>query len=300
MTFSIVAIDRQSKEVGFAISSCCWDSGQVCRAEAEIGAIASQANGNLTFLQVFFTELEKKKTLKNVLNHFKEIDQEIETRQIGMIVSRGDTLAFTGKKCDFWAGHITGEDYSCQGNTLVSSRVVEQMANTFERTKGSLIEKLYAALSAGDAAGGDARGKQSARLLVKKKNKQPLQSDTVVDINIEDHEKPVKELGRILEVRNNVFRGYKLYMEFTHASEKERPSALAQMERFLEDKQDRAYIDGWIAVAEAFCEMRVTDKAVYHYREALKISPNMTELLRRKTRTGDIPREIAAAVLGGL
>jgi uncharacterized Ntn-hydrolase superfamily protein len=283
--------------VGFAISSCCWDSGIVCRAEAEIGAIASQANGNLAFLPLFFTELNKKRTLESILSHFKKIDKKIETRQIGMITSKGDNLAFTGKKCAFWAGHKIGKDYSCQGNILVSSRVVKDMAKTFEKTQGSLIEKLYAALSAGDAAGGDARGKQSARLVVKKKNKDPLQSDTIVDINIEDHEEPVKEIGRILEVRNNILKGYQLYLKFAHAPEKEKLTALANLERFLQDKEDRAYVEAWTAVAEAFSKMRITDKAAYYYRKTLEISPNMVKLLRRQAKTGDIPREIAAAVL---
>lgn len=297
MTFSIVAVDRQSKEVGFAISSCCWDSGIVCRAEAEIGAIASQANGNLAFLPMFFKELKKKEPLESVLSHFKKIDQKIETRQIGMITSKGENLAFTGKKCAIWAGHKTGKDYSCQGNILVSSKVVKDMATAFEKTQGSLIEKLYAALSAGDAAGGDARGKESARLVVKKKNKDPLQSDTVVDINIEDHEEPVKEMGRILGVRDNILNGYKLYLEFAHASDKEKPTALTNLERFLEDKEDRVYVEAWIAVAEAFSKMRMTSKAAYYYRKVLEISPNMVELLRRQAKTGDIPREVAVAVL---
>lgn len=297
MTFSIVAVDRQNKEVGFAISSCCWDSGIVCRAEAEIGAIASQTNGNLTFLPMFFSKLRKKETLEGILSYFKKIDQKIETRQIGMITSRGQNLAFTGKKCAFWAGHKTGKDYSCQGNILVSSEVVEDMAKAFEKTQGSLIEKLYAALSAGDAAGGDARGKESARLVVKKKNKEPLQSDTVVDINIEDHEEPVKEMGRLLGVRDNLLRGYQLYLEFVHAPEPKKLTALANLERFLEDKEDRVYVEAWTAVAEAFAKMGITDKAAYYYSKVLEISPNMIELLRREAKTGKIPREIAVAAL---
>lgn len=297
MTFSIVAIDRQNREVGFAISSCCWDSGIVCRAKAEIGAIASQANGNLAFLPTFFRELDKNKTLGSILRHFKKIDEKIESRQIGMITLKGEKLAFTGKKCAFWAGHKTGKGYSCQGNILVSSRVIEDMAGAFEKTQGSLVERLYAALSAGDDAGGDARGKQSARLLVKKKNSGPLRSDTVVDINIEDHKEPVKEMGRILEVRNNILTGYELYLKFAHSPEKEKPAALRSLERFLEDKEDRAYVEAWTAVAEAFSKMKMTDKAAYYYRKVLEISPNMIQLLRRQARTGDIPGEIAAAAL---
>jgi len=123
MTFSIVAIDKQKKELGFAISSCAFNSGLVCQAEAEIGVIASQAYGNLAFLPLFFEKLGEKKTLRSILIDFKKTDTEIEYRQIGMITSEGEKLAFTGKKCSFWCGHKTGEDYSCQGNILVGSKI---------------------------------------------------------------------------------------------------------------------------------------------------------------------------------
>jgi uncharacterized Ntn-hydrolase superfamily protein len=293
MTFSIVAIDKQKRELGFAISSCSFNSGLVCQAEVETGVISSQAQGNLAFLPLFFEKLGEKKSLESILSHFKKTDKDIETRQIGMITSEGEKLAFTGKKCAFWCGHRTGEGYSCQGNILVSSKVIEHMAEAFENTKESLIERLYAALRAGDDAGGDARGKQSARLLVKKKGGGLLGSDTVVDITIEDHEEPVKEIGRILRVRKNVREGFQL----CNAAGKGDPEALARLEQFLKDKENRVYIDFWATIAGIFSERKMEEKAVYYYKKVLQISPTMINLLKQNAKIWNMPREIVEAIL---
>ena len=221
MTFSIVAIDKKNKEVGFAIASCAWNAGLVCRAEPEVGVIASQAQGNIVFLKEFFEQLEKKKSLEEIMHHFKEIDEKIEHRQIGMVTFKGDSFSFTGEKNAYWAGHKTGKDYACQGNILVGSEVIEQMSSAFEKTDGSLTERLYAALKAADEAGGDSRGKQSARLLVKKIGARKDISDVLIDITIEDHAEPVKEVGRILDVRNNLNRLYAFYGELHKTENKE-------------------------------------------------------------------------------
>jgi len=293
MTFSIVAVDIQKKELGFAISSCAWNSGMVCQAEADMGVIASQAHGNLAFLPLFFEKLGEKRPLESILSDFKKTDKDIESRQIGMITSEGEKLAFTGRKCSFWCGHKTGTDYSCQGNILVGPKVIGNMAEAFEKTKGSLIEKLYAALLAGDCAGGDARGKQSARLLVKKKEGGLLGSDTVIDITIEDHKEPVKEIGRILRVGKNLREGFQL----CEAAEKGDPEALARLEQFLKDKEDRIYIDIWKTIADIFSKKAMKKKAVYYYKKVLQISPEMINLFKRNAKTGNLPREIAKAVL---
>lgn len=209
MTYSIVAIDKKEKEVGFAIASCAWNSGFVCQAEKEEGAMASQAQGRTLLLSVFFEQLKENKTVEHIMEHFREIDDGIENRQIGIATYKGETIAFTGENCPYWAGHKTGKDYACQGNILVGPEVIQKMTLAFENTEGSLMERLFAALQAGDNAGGDARGKQSARLLVKKKGAR-ADSDILIDIAIEDHDEPVRELGRILEVYKNlqIFQGF--------------------------------------------------------------------------------------------
>ena len=126
MTFSIVAIDKEKKEVGFAIASCCWNAGLVCRAGVEMGAIASQASGNLAFLDMFFDKIGNDRGLEETLEHFRNNDDCFETRQVGMITFKGEVMAVTGTECDEWAGHRTGDEYSIQGNTLVGPEVVDE------------------------------------------------------------------------------------------------------------------------------------------------------------------------------
>jgi uncharacterized Ntn-hydrolase superfamily protein len=131
MTFSIVAIDRQERETGFAIASCAWNSIQVGLAKADIGSIVSQAVGNRVFRDLFFEKLGENKSLEEILEHFREIDDNIEKRQVGMITMDGRSLSFTGEKCAHWAGHRIGGDYACQGNILVGSEVIDAMTKSF-------------------------------------------------------------------------------------------------------------------------------------------------------------------------
>ena len=293
MTFSIVAVDRENKEVGFAIASCCWNAGLVCRAEAEKGAIASQASGNLEFLELFFHKLNAEKTLEEILAYFKNYDGDIETRQIGLVDFSGNALAFTGAENDCWAGHRTGEGYSCQGNTLTGPRVIDEMASAFERADGRLMERLVSALRAGDDAGGDARGRQSARLCVKKKNGGPAGSDILIDITIADHDEPVKEIGRILKVRAQLVDVYKLFGGLSSASKAEKLPILEKIENMLADKKECRFLDFWEELGDAYYELGEVGKAVEVYRVYLEIGPSLASTLRRNVEKGIFPKELA-------
>jgi uncharacterized Ntn-hydrolase superfamily protein len=293
MTFSIVAIDKENKEVGFAIASCAWNAGLVCRAETDIGAIASQAQGRLLFLKVFFEQLKEKKTNKEILEHFKEIDENIENRQIGLITFDDEPISFTGDKCSYWAGHKTGKNFACQGNILVGPEVIEEMATAFEKTKGSLTDKLYAALKAGDDAGGDARGKQSAKLLVKKVKGGLSGDDFVTNITIEDNDEPVKEIGRILEVRSNLVKIYQFSVELGEANnDDEKLAILDKAAKFLEDKKEPRYIDYWATLAFGFMELNQLEKAAYYFKIMLKISPKYKRSFIESAKKNDYPEEI--------
>ncbi|HUU78749.1 MAG TPA: DUF1028 domain-containing protein [candidate division Zixibacteria bacterium] len=297
MTFSIVAIDKKEKEVGFAIASCAWNSGLVCRAEAEKGVMASQAQGRLFLLSVFFEQLKENKTAEQIMEHLREIDDGIESRQIGMVTFKGETYAFTGENCPYWAGHKTGKDYACQGNILVGPKVIEKMTLAFENTKGSLMERLFAALQAGDDAGGDARGKQSARLLVKKKGGS-TDSDTVIDITIEDHDEPVRELGRILgEFKNQqVFRGY--YSELKDAKEEEEKLLILEKAgKFIQDKEEARYLDSWTGIGFAYLELGKIEQAIYYLKKTLEISPKIAASFEKAAEEGKMPLELISAIL---
>ncbi|MGC9781261.1 MAG: DUF1028 domain-containing protein [Candidatus Heimdallarchaeota archaeon] len=299
MTFSIVAVDKEEKEVGFAIASCAWNSGLVCRVETEKGAMASQAQGKLLFLSVFFEQLEENKTAEQIMTHFREIDDRIESRQIDLVTFKGETFAFTGENCTYWAGHKTGRDFACQGNILVGPEVIEKMTFAFENTNGSLKERLFAALQAGDNAGRDARGKQSARLFVKKRGGGVGgENDTVIDIGIEDHEEPVKEIGRILSVHKNLETLYGYYIELQEAKEEEEKLLILEKAgKFIQGKKEARYHDFWTGIGFAYLELGKNEEAIYYLKKGLEISPKMIAAYEKSAQDGKMPEELIAALL---
>jgi len=299
MTFSIVAVDKDKGEVGFAIASCCWNSGLVCSADPEVGAIASQASGNLSFLETYFEKLAENLSPEEILSHFKETDKEIESRQIGMITSEGKAVAFTGEKCNYWAGHDTGEDYSCQGNILVGPEVIKSMVEAFKNTKGDLTDRLHAAMIAGDDAGGDTRGKQSARLQVMKKGGGVPGSDVLIDISIGDHPEPIREIGRILNVRRTLMEGSGLFKEHAEAGDKDKAPILHRIEKYMEDKMDCRYLDLWKNLAHIYIDTGDEENAVMAFRKYLEINPSMKNTIKQDAKKGLIPEDIAKAVLKG-
>lgn len=297
MTFSIVAADPSAREVGFAIASCCWDAGQVCLAQAELGAIASQAHGNLAFLSSYIERLSRKETLPDILDAFREADAQIESRQIGMVSFEGASLSFTGANCPPWAGHKMGDGYACQGNILAGPGVVDAMGEAFEAGRGALFERLFAALTAGDDAGGDARGRQSARLCVKKKGHGPVGTDSLIDITIEDHEHPVREMARILAVRRTLAEILHRLRRFDEAADADRPAILTRLRTFLEDKRDCRYLDWWETLARKYLELGDLDHAASVFREFVAIQPAMAPVLKAEIDRGGLPHAIAARLL---
>ena len=292
MTFSIVAVDRKTGEAGFAISSCSWDSGMVGRTEAGIGAVVSQAEGSALLRDEFIKKLHEGCTISQIMMYFREIDPEIENRQLGMITQNENGYSFTGENCIKYAGSRTGKDYAVQGNLLVSEKVLDNMASAYEQTSGSIVERLYATLKAGDEAGGDARGKVSSRLCVTSNEPNWSGDDVVVDIRGEEHMEPVKELGRILykglELRNGVF----LVSKLNHSQGKEKEQLLQQLEQYLDDKKDRAFIDMWRDLADNQLETGQREKAVQTYKTYLKISPNMRPVFTEEVKQGKLLKEI--------
>src|SRR5207302_5357493 len=122
----------------------------------------------------------------------KDSDKNIEVRQLGIVDAKGGSAAFTGKKCSAYAGHKTGTNYACQGNLLAGEAVIDDMAKAFEEARGPLAWKLMAALEAGDRAGGDKRGKQSAAILVVRDKGGPNASnDRAIDLRVDEHHDPI-------------------------------------------------------------------------------------------------------------
>ena len=202
MTFSIVAYDPKNKEWGVAVQSKFVAVGCIVPfAKANVGAIATQALANTSYgpkgLQLLKRGLKATEVLKLLL----EDDDLMEERQVGIVDMKGNVESFTGKNCFKWAGHIVGKNFACQGNILASEKVVQGMADAFENTSGDLVEKFFAALEMGQKNGGDRRGKESAAILiVKKEGAYDGGTDRYIDIRVDEHEEPIKELKKVFEI----------------------------------------------------------------------------------------------------
>jgi uncharacterized Ntn-hydrolase superfamily protein len=202
-TFSIAAYDPDKKEWGVAVASKYLAVGSaVPFAKAGVGAIATQAFVNVTYGSRGLELLADGKTADEVLKELTEADKSKEFRQLGIIDGKGNVASFTGKKCNAWAGHKAGKHYTCQGNILKGEEVIDKMAEAFEKAEGPLAWRMMEALEAGDQAGGDKRGKQSAAILVVRAGFGPNRfGDRMIDLRVDDHKDPVPELARLLSLR---------------------------------------------------------------------------------------------------
>jgi len=210
MTFSIVGYDPETKELGVAVASKFLSVGAVVPfAKAGVGAIATQSWANLDYGKHGLELLENGLSPEEVVKELISNDDKFASRQVGIVDTKGQSATFTGDDCYDWAGGKASKNFAAQGNILVDQHTVEAMESTFLQTVGSLADRLLAALLAGDAAGGDSRGKQSAALLIVKENgSYGGYNDRYIDLRVDDHDEPVQELSRLLKL-------HKLYFEPT-------------------------------------------------------------------------------------
>jgi uncharacterized Ntn-hydrolase superfamily protein len=168
-------------------------------AKAGAGAIATQSSTNVTYGPRGLDLLAKGKTAEEVVKLLTRDDEEREDRQVAVVDAKGRAATFTGKGCDPWHGEKRGKDHVCLGNLLKGKEVVEKMSAAFEKAKGRLAWRIMAALEAGEKAGGDKRGKQSAAIVVvRAKGGYRGLDDRAIDLRVDDHKQPVQELARIL------------------------------------------------------------------------------------------------------
>ena len=207
MTFSIVGYDPKEKEWGIAVQSKFLGVGAVVPfAKAGIGAVATQSYANTSYGPRALQLMEEGKTAEEALEIITKDDPEKELRQVGLLDSMGNPATFTGEGCYDWAGGMVGTHFAAQGNILVDETTVEAMGQTFISTDGTLAERLLAALNAGQAAGGDSRGQQSAALLVvKEAGGYGGFNDRYIDLRVDDHPEPITELIRIYHLQQLYF-----------------------------------------------------------------------------------------------
>ena len=207
-TFSIVAIDPVTGDLGIAVASRYFAVGAVVPwADAGVGAIATQAGVNVGYGPRALELLRQGLTAQQVLDKLMAEDTfpRKDARQVAIVDAKGNVAVFTGDAANAWRGHVTGKTWSAQGNILVGAHVVQAMGRAFENTNDELAEKLYAALEAGDEAGGDSRGRQSASILVVRKGGgRNTNNDRYVFVNVDDHPDPMHELRRLMNIQMSI------------------------------------------------------------------------------------------------
>ena len=207
-TYSIAACDLEAGQWGVAVQSKFLSVGSVVPwAEPQVGAIATQAYANPRYGPNGLALLREGRSAQEAADELTGADDGRDQRQLGIVDAHGDAASFTGKDCLDWAGGRTGAGYAAQGNILVSEATVDALAETFESSAGQpLAERLLDCLAAAQAAGGDRRGQQSASLLVVEQDGGYAGlSDTLVDLRVEDHERPIEELRRIYGLHQAIF-----------------------------------------------------------------------------------------------
>ncbi|MBT6104236.1 MAG: DUF1028 domain-containing protein [Verrucomicrobia bacterium] len=211
-TFSIVGFDPRTGDLGVAVQSKFFAVGSVVPwAKAGVGAIATQSYANVSYGPDGLELLADGKSARETVSTLTSADRNKQRRQLGIVDAKGNSASFTGSDCHDWAGHIEKPIFCAQGNILTGKEVVDTMASSFEQSqkqaKGGLCDWLADALMAGQDAGGDSRGRQSAALLVvRKKGGYGGGNDRFIDLRVDDHKTPIAELRRLLQLHKNLFK----------------------------------------------------------------------------------------------
>ena len=307
-TFSIVAHDSVTGELGVAVESRAFSVGSaVPWAAAGAGAIATQAQTNESCgpngLALLAAGLDARAALDTLLAR----DPERAHRQLAIVDARGRVAVHTGTSCNDWAGAHIGAGYSCQGNILTGAEVVAAMARAYETTEGELARRLLAALVAGQEAGGDKRGKQSAAILVVRPSERyPEYRNRYVDLRVEDHPDPIAELTRVYEIHEagDLVRAHLRYAE-VYRARGDSASARREEERVGETldrvlargSRDASLLNG-LAWSTALASVHL-DEALRAAELAAEIEPKSHEILDTLAEVHFRRGEVAAAIEAG-
>jgi uncharacterized Ntn-hydrolase superfamily protein len=276
-TFSICGHDPATGEVGVAVQSKYFAVGAVVSwARAGVGAVATQAAGVAGYGPLLLESLAGGADPDEAIRVVLGSDQARETRQLGVVAADGRAASWTGTECLAWAGHETGAGYAAQGNILAGEAVVADMARAFREGDGSLAERLVAGLEAAQAAGGDVRGQQSAAVYVERPGAGEETGqlvDRVVDLRVDDHEEPIAELRRLLEIH---LRWDYLKLAYGHRQAGRLAEGADLIARGLERYPDDPTLVYDLACYEALAGR--VDEALGHVRRALELDPSLRAL----------------------
>lgn len=282
-TFSIVARDPETGEMGVAVQSHWFSVGSIVAwGEAGVGVVATQSFVNPSFGPSGLDLLKKGMTAQEVVELLISTDEGREMRQLAIVDSKGNSFAYTGAKCISEAGHIVGNNYSVQANMMLNNTVWSAMSKAFENSKGPLAERLISALEAAQNAGGDIRGQQSACLLVVKGNPTGnLWEDRVIDLRVEDNPEPIDEIKRLL----TVYRAYEHMNKGDLAVEKNDMNlAMDEYNAAMQMFPENLEMKYWTAVSIA--NIGEVEKALPMFKEIFLLDKNWKELTKRLPPVG--------------
>ncbi len=298
MTYSIVARDPKTGEMGVAVQSHYFSVGSVVTwARAGVGAVATQAMAEVSYGPLGLQLMAAGKSAHEALGALLKADRKAENRQVAMVDATGGVAAHTGSKCIPQAGHVTGDQVSCQGNIMRNERVWKAMHKAYEkRARSPLAERLVAALEAGEAAGGDARGKQSAAILVVSPQLFPNEwSGRTIELRVEDHPEPVPELARLLRYQ----RGYEWVSKGDDLLTSEKYSeALKAYSKGLELVPEVLELKYWVGLS--MLKTKEKDRGIRMLKEVFAEDENWVKITKGiiRTRAPPLSQAVVRKLLG--
>jgi uncharacterized Ntn-hydrolase superfamily protein len=289
-TYSIVAVDKETGELGAAVQSHWFSVGALVPwAEAGVGAVATQSFVEASYGPLGLDLMRAGKTAPEALAGLIKSDPHEDVRQVAMVDAQGRAAAHTGKNCIPEAGQYVGEGFSCQANLMLKNTVWEAMAKAFQSTKGELVDRLMAALEAAEAEGGDIRGKQAAAILVVRgKSSGVWWKDRLYDLRVEDSPEPLPELRRLIRLNkayNHMNRGDELL------TENKVEDAMKAYTMAMDMYPDNAEMIFWPAVTLASTG-RVKDSLPL-FKKVFAMDKNWAILVQRLPQVGQLPKNQA-------
>lgn len=288
-TFSIIALDRATGELGMGVQSKAFGAGnRAMTAKGGVAIVAHQASANPMYGPMAIELIERGYSPQEALNQLIESDEGRQRRQNAILDIEGRSAAWTGSGASDWKGHYCGVDFCAQGNILAGPEVVQAMVGSFEQSSGVLAERLMDALDAAQAAGGDARGMQSGAILVVAPRVRGGFSDRVVDIRVDDHRRPLEELRRILDLQRSG-EMIRLIGPLLEGRELERALAAAVAARDKSPGNDNA----WVALANVQLRLERKDEALRSLARAVELNPGRRTTLPRDQNFESLHRDPA-------
>jgi uncharacterized Ntn-hydrolase superfamily protein len=285
-TYSIVALDEKTGQLGVAVQSHWFSVGSIVSwVRAGVGAVATQSFVKVDYGPEGLKLMADGLSAEEALNQLLAEDEGEAVRQVGMVDAHGNVSVHTGSKCIQQAGHRTGKGYTVQANLMANSTVPDAMAVAYENAEGDLAERLMAALEAAENEGGDIRGRQSAAMIIATGEPTGIHwKDVLLDLRVEDHPEPLKELKRLIRIHRayeHANRG-DLYVELDRIDE-----ALIEYEKAADYYPENPELPYWTAVSLA--DIGRLDEALPIFKDVFERFPDLRILTPRLVRSGLLP-----------